>query len=135
MGTNFRPWIISDKSRLEMTFDTGPYRIPGTFRAFKGFRATYTFHNEGRCLHVCANGECRCRVLFLQQKALRNPQEKSSRTEGGGGWEGGVKMVYLKKNNLGDLIPYSHVNCMTMQQKLEHMQPIALIHEPSNNFL
>ena len=63
-GTNYRPWIISDKSRLEMTFETGPYRIPGTLRAFKGFRATYTFHSEGWYMSVCARtakvGTCVC---------------------------------------------------------------------------
>ncbi|KAK7115301.1 hornerin-like isoform X2 [Littorina saxatilis] len=47
-GSNYRPWIISDSHKLEMTFQTGPYKIPGTFRSFKGFRATYTFHSKGR---------------------------------------------------------------------------------------
>lgn len=45
-GTNYRPWIISDGHRLEMTFETGPYKIPGTLRAFKGFKATYMFRNR-----------------------------------------------------------------------------------------
>ncbi|KAL8590515.1 hypothetical protein ACOMHN_010951 [Nucella lapillus] len=45
-GSNSRPWIISDSRRLEMTFETGPYKIPGTLRAFKGFKANYTFHRN-----------------------------------------------------------------------------------------
>ncbi|XP_076470288.1 uncharacterized protein LOC143300468 [Babylonia areolata] len=48
LGTNYRPWIISDSRRLVMTFDTGPYKIPGTLRASKGFKATYMFHRGDR---------------------------------------------------------------------------------------
>nr|KAG5709035.1 hypothetical protein BaRGS_004674 [Batillaria attramentaria] len=43
-GSALRPWIISNKYRLTMTFETGPYRIPGTFRMFTGFKATYSYH-------------------------------------------------------------------------------------------
>ena len=49
LGTNRRPWIISDSHRLEMTFEPGPETVPGTYRNFKGFRASCTFHREGEC--------------------------------------------------------------------------------------